>query len=239
MACGCIERGDLAGAEEQLQLARRVGKRGATPHGLMRTLGPFASSWSATYAQRRFATAEAPGSSGLSEPEKMALGAYIHHTLAGKGCGEFALPLLLAPGAHAREPRRRRAARSSQPRAPDGAIGGRAHHGAAGGLRGAGGGRREARELPTRTHPTPPNQPQPARACAPPPLLPPLPLHCQSPHLGARARGGAHSLARKGGAAGEAHGGGGGHGTPEAGGWRCLRVGGEGAGSRELGGGGG
>jgi pimeloyl-ACP methyl ester carboxylesterase len=79
-------------------------ERGATPHGLMRTLGPFASSWSATYAQRRFATAEAPGTSGLSEPEKMALGAYIHHTLAGKGCGEFALPLLLAPGAHAREP---------------------------------------------------------------------------------------------------------------------------------------
>ena len=79
-------------------------EKGATPHGVMRTLGPFAESWSSTYAQRRFATAEAPGAAGLSEPEKKALGSYIHHTLAGKGCGEFALPLLLAPGAHAREP---------------------------------------------------------------------------------------------------------------------------------------
>jgi cardiolipin-specific phospholipase len=36
--------------------------------------------------------------------EKEALGSYLHHCLAGAGSGEFALPLILAPGAWARQP---------------------------------------------------------------------------------------------------------------------------------------
>ena len=72
---------------------------GITPGSVVRFLGPLAPGRALYYAQRRFRDGE-----GLRPVEEQAFGAYVHHILAARGSGEFALPHLLAPGAWARQP---------------------------------------------------------------------------------------------------------------------------------------
>lgn len=82
-------------------LAEYLWEAGHTPQGIVRTLGPFGSSLTRWYVNRRFQKSREAGTMEVNEE---AMEEYIHQLAAQPGCSEYCLSELLEFGAFARDP---------------------------------------------------------------------------------------------------------------------------------------